>query len=135
MMFAFGAVLSTGPNAGQVRGPVQITFLRSYDPILPMDISITRMVVAESIGTKGIASYEEYEAWEKKQPEDELRTMGRKQLIPYGLYEGRGFISAHLAEGTGFGDEDLKLLWKHCSTCMNTIALPARRNVCTADYF
>ncbi|MGI5927677.1 MAG: type I-C CRISPR-associated protein Cas7/Csd2 [Thermacetogeniaceae bacterium] len=108
----FGAVLSTGPNAGQVRGPVQLTFLRSYDPILPLDISITRMSVAEPVGKKGVASYEEYEAWEEKQPEDELRTMGRKQLIPYGLYEGRGFISAHLAERTEFGDEDLKLLWE-----------------------
>ncbi len=108
----FGAVLSTGPNAGQVRGPVQLTFLRSYDPILPMDISITRMAVTEPLGNKGAASYKEYAEWEEKQPEDELRTMGRKQLIPYGLYEGRGFISAHLAEGTGFGDKDLKLLWE-----------------------
>ncbi|MDD4569592.1 MAG: type I-C CRISPR-associated protein Cas7/Csd2 [Tepidanaerobacteraceae bacterium] len=108
----FGAVLSTGPNAGQVRGPVQLTFLRSRDPILPMDISITRMAVTEPLGKKGVASYKEYAAWEEKQPEDELRTMGRKQLIPYGLYEGKGFISAHLAEGTGFGDKDLKLFWE-----------------------
>ncbi len=108
----FGAVLSTGPNAGQVRGPVQLTFLRSYDPILPLDISITRMAVAGPEGKKVLASYEEYEAWEKKQPEDELRTMGRKQLIPYGLYEGRGFVSAHLAKGTGFDNADLDLLWE-----------------------
>lgn len=108
----FGAVLSTGPNAGQVRGPVQLTFLRSYDPILPLDISITRMAVAEPVGEKGAASYAEYEAWEKAQPEDELRTMGRKQLIPYGLYEGRGFISANLAEHTGFSEDDLMLLWE-----------------------
>ncbi len=111
----FGAVLSTGPNAGQVRGPVQLTFLRSYDSILPMDISITRMAVAEPLGKKGVASYKEYEEWEKKQPEDELRTMGRKQLIPYGLYEGRGFVSAHLADstkGTGFSEEDLELFWE-----------------------
>ena len=108
----FGAALSTGPNAGQVRGPVQLTFLRSYDPILPMDVSITRMAVAEPVGNKGVASYKDYKEWEEKQPEDKLRTMGRKQLIPYGLYEGRGFISAHLAGGTGFDDEDLKLLWE-----------------------
>ncbi|NLL18462.1 MAG: type I-C CRISPR-associated protein Cas7/Csd2, partial [Clostridia bacterium] len=108
----FGAVLSTGPNAGQVRGPVQLTFLRSYDPILPLDISITRMAVAENINKKGIVSYKDYEAWEAQQPEDELRTMGRKQLIPYGLYEGRGFVSANLAEMTGFNEDDLMLLWE-----------------------
>lgn len=108
----FGAVLSTGPNAGQVRGPVQLTFLRSYDPILPLDVSITRMAVAEPVGKDGVASYAEYEAWEKQQSEDALRTMGRKQLIPYGLYEGRGFISANLAEMTGFDEDDLNLLWE-----------------------
>ena len=73
------------------------------------------MAVAEPLGKKGVASYKEYEEWEEKQPEDELRTMGRKQLIPYGLYEGRGFVSAHLADspkGTGFSEEDLELFWE-----------------------
>jgi len=105
----FGAVLSTGANAGQVRGPVQVTFLRSLDAILPLDVSITRMAVAEKI--KG-DSAEDYEKWEQEQPEDKLRTMGRKQLIPYGLYEGRGFVSANIAQEVGFSDDDLTLLWE-----------------------
>ena len=107
---AFGAVMSTGPNAGQVRGPVQIAFSRSYDPVLPMDISITRMAVAEE--AKGAKSSDDYIAWEGEQKEDSLRTMGRKSLIPYGLYGCRGFISAHLAEKTGFSEDDLALLWE-----------------------
>ena len=107
---AFGAVMSTGPNAGQVRGPVQIAFCRSLDPVLSLDVLITRMAVAEEIG-KGKSSAE-YVAWEAEQPEDKLRTMGRKSLIPYGLYFGKGFISAHLAQQTGFGADDLKLLFE-----------------------
>lgn len=106
---AFGAVMSTGPNAGQVRGPVQIGFGKSIDPVLPIDISITRMAVAQSI-TDG--TVEKYEELEKNTPEDELRTMGRKQIIPYGLYEVRGFISANLAAETGFDDNDLKVLFE-----------------------
>ena len=106
---AFGAVMSTGLNAGQVRGPVQLTFARSVDPILPLDVSITRMAVAEDV--KGAKSVADLLAWEEKQPEEKLRTMGRKSLIPYGLYVAKGFISANLAEQTGFNDEDLKLLW------------------------
>lgn len=105
----FGAVLSTGPNAGQVRGPVQISFARSIDPILPLDISITRMVVADGDKDKDSAYYE---ALEKETPEDRLRTMGRKQFISYGLYEVRGFISANLAAETGFDDADLKALFE-----------------------
>jgi len=107
---AFGAVMSTGLNAGQVRGPVQFAFARSLDPILPLDASITRMAVAENV--KGAKSSKDYEKWEAEQPEDQLRTMGRKSLIPYGLYVGKGFISAHLAEGTGFSEGDLKLFWE-----------------------
>lgn len=105
---AFGAVMSTGPNAGQVRGPVQLAFARSLDPILPLEMSITRVAVAEDV--KGAKSSKDYEAWESEQPEDKLRTMGRKALIPYGLYVAKGFISANLAEGTGFSEEDLSLL-------------------------
>lgn len=111
----FGAVMSTGPNAGQVRGPVQIAFSRSLDPILPLDASITRMAVAEKVpGAKSVA---DYEAWEAKQEEDKLRTMGRKALIPYGLYVAKGFISAHLAQGekenpqAAFTETDLAKLW------------------------
>ncbi len=107
---AFGAVMSTGPNAGQVRGPVQIAFARSLDPILSLDMSITRMAVAAEV--KGAKSSEDFVAWEKEQSEDSLRTMGRKSLIPYGLFIGKGFVSAHLAKQTGFGQDDLKLLFE-----------------------
>lgn len=106
----FGAVMSTGANAGQVRGPVQFSFARSIDPVLPLDISITRMAVAEDV--KSAKSAADIEKWENEQEEDTLRTMGRKQLIPYGLYAMKGFVSANLAEGTGFTDDDLSLLWQ-----------------------
>ncbi|MHB8204615.1 MAG: type I-C CRISPR-associated protein Cas7/Csd2 [Desulfomonilaceae bacterium] len=107
----FGAVMSTGANAGQVRGPVQFSFAKSIDPILPLDISITRMAVADSV-KKGVVTSQDYLKWESEQQEDKLRTMGRKSLIPYGLYAGKGFISAHLAEGTGFTEDDLNLFWE-----------------------
>ena len=106
----FGAVMSTGPNAGQVRGPVQITYGKSLDAVLPLDISITRMAVADKV--KDDATVEDYLEWEKAQPEDKLRTMGRKQMIPFGLYEVRGFVSANLAQETGFDDEDLDILFE-----------------------
>lgn len=105
----FGAVLSTGPNSGQIRGPVQIAFAKSIDPILPLDISITRMVVAD--GDKD-NDYDYYAELEANTPEDKLRTMGRKQFLPYGLYEARGFISANLAAETGFDENDLKALFE-----------------------
>jgi len=95
---AFGAVLSTGANAGQVRGPVQFTFGRSVDPVVALEHSITRMAVA----TKAEA---------EKQGGDN-RTMGRKFTIPYGLYRAHGFVSAPLANQTGFSTEDLDLLWE-----------------------
>lgn len=106
---AFGAVMSTGPNAGQVRGPVQITFGTSLDPILPVDVSITRMAVADAIKDGTVDDYKKLEA---ETPEDKLRTMGRKQIIPFGLYEIRGFISANLAAETGFDDNDLNILFE-----------------------
>lgn len=106
----FGAVMSTGANAGQVRGPVQVSFSRSVDPILPMDVSITRMAVAEKV--TGATTVQDYEDWENKQEEDKLRTMGRKALIPYGLYVAKGFVSANLAAGTGFSEEDLDNFWQ-----------------------
>ena len=93
----FGAVMSTGKNAGQVRGPIQLTFARSVDPIAAMEHSITRMAVAT-----------EKEA--EKQGGDN-RTMGRKATVPYGLYVCHGFISANLAKQTGFSEEDLALFW------------------------
>lgn len=91
----FGAVMSTGKNAGQVRGPIQFTFARSVDPIVPVEHSITRMAVAT-----------EKEA--EKQNGDN-RTMGRKATIPYGLYVCHGFVSASLAKQTGFSEEDFTL--------------------------
>ncbi len=105
----FGAVMSTGPNAGQVRGPVQLSFARSLDPIQALDISITRMANAVDVKAETAA---EYVQWEAEQPEDKLRTMGRKQFIPYGLYEARGFISANLAQETGFDESDLYALFE-----------------------
>ncbi len=107
---AFGAVMSTGANAGQVRGPVQIAFARSVDPILALDLSITRMAVA--VDVKGAKSSADFEAAEAAQSEDTLRTMGRKSMIPYGLFIGKGFISAHLAQQTGFSTADLRLLFE-----------------------
>ena len=94
----FGAVMSTGKNAGQVRGPIQLTFSRSIDPIVAKEHSITRMAVAT-----------EKEA--EKQSGDN-RTMGRKSTIPYGLYVCHGFVSANLAKQTGFSEEDLQLFWE-----------------------
>ena len=102
----FGAVMSTGPNAGQVRGPVQFSFGKSLDPILPLDIAITRMAIAEGDTLEAARKAEE------QKDEDKLRTMGRKQIIPFGLYEIRGFISANLAAETGFDDEDLRILFE-----------------------
>jgi CRISPR-associated protein Csd2 len=106
----FGAVLSTGPNAGQVRGPVQFTFAKSVDPILSMDCAITRVAIAAEV--KNAKSAADYEKWEESQPEASLRTMGRKEVVPYGLYVAKGFISANLAAETGFTNDDLRLLWE-----------------------
>lgn len=94
----FGAVLSTGANAGQVRGPVQLTFGRSVDPIVSLEHSITRMAVTT-------------EADAEKQGGDN-RTMGRKFTVPYGLYRAHGFVSAPLANQTGFSTEDMELFWE-----------------------
>ncbi|MEQ8819129.1 MAG: type I-C CRISPR-associated protein Cas7/Csd2 [Sumerlaeia bacterium] len=106
---AFGAVMSTGPNAGQVRGPVQVSFSRSVDPILPLDLAVTRMATTDDKINKAESS-QTYANWEAAHPELKLRTFGRKSLIPYGLFVGRVFISAHLAQQTGFGKEDFTLL-------------------------
>lgn len=94
----FGAVMSLGINCGQVRGPVQLTFARSVDPIIAQEHSITRMAVAT-------------EAEAEKQGGDN-RTMGRKHTVPYGLYVAHGFVSSFLAKQTGFSDDDLELLWQ-----------------------
>lgn len=106
----FGAVMTTGANAGQVRGPVQMTMARSVDPISPMDLAITRVAVAEKAG-RAVTS-EDLAVWEEQQPASKLRTMGRKTMIPYGLYRAHGFISPGHAEGTGFSQADLEIFWQ-----------------------
>ena len=93
----FGALMTTGKNAGQVRGPIQMTFARSVDPITALEHSITRMAVAT-----------EKEAEKQK---GDNRTMGRKATVPYGLYVCHGFISANLAQQSGFSQEDLDLFF------------------------
>ena len=94
----FGAVMSTGVNCGQVRGPVQLTFARSVEPIVALEHSITRMAVAT-------------EAEAEKQQGDN-RTMGRKHTVPYGVYVAHGFVSSFLAKQTGFGEDDLELVFQ-----------------------
>jgi CRISPR-associated protein Csd2 len=94
----FGAVMTTGDNCGQVRGPIQINFSRSIDPITQQEITITRQTVT------------------KIEDADKERTMGRKHIVPYGLYRAEGYVSAKLAndetKGTGFSEEDLELFWE-----------------------
>ncbi|MCH9692859.1 MAG: type I-C CRISPR-associated protein Cas7/Csd2 [Gammaproteobacteria bacterium] len=91
---AFGAVMTTEINAGQVRGPIQMAFASSIDPVVPMEVSITRMAVTN------------------ERDLEKERTMGRKYIVPYGLYRAHGYISAKLAERTGFSEEDLELFWR-----------------------
>ncbi|TDO15331.1 type I-C CRISPR-associated protein Cas7/Csd2 [Halomonas ventosae] len=90
----FGAVMTTEVNSGQVRGPVQMAFASSIDPVVPMEVSITRMAVTN------------------ERDLEKERTMGRKHIIPYGLYRAHGYVSAKLAERTGFAEDDLELLWR-----------------------
>lgn len=93
----FGAVMTTGVNAGQVRGPVQLTFARSIDPILPIDMAITRVAVtSEEQAARQVRNH----------------TMGRKSIVPYAIYRAHGFISPSLARRTGFGDADQELLFE-----------------------
>lgn len=93
----FGAVMSTGKNAGQVRGPIQLTFARSVDAIATAEHAVTRMAVATE--------------QESKKQNGDNRTIGRKATIPYGLYVCHGFISPSLAKQTGFSEEDLDLFF------------------------
>lgn len=102
----FGAVMSTGVNAGQVRGPIQVTFSRSFHPIVPLDVSITRVAITDPKDVEIVVS-EEGKATGGKQTE-----MGRKALVPYGLYAGNIFYSPQQAQDTGFDDADLALFWE-----------------------
>ena len=107
----FGGVLSTGINAGQVRGPVQIGFAQSVEPVLPLEISITRMAATNEAERK-----DRTEGDDEPEKRGDKRTMGRKHIIPYGLYRAHGFVSAPLAhdarKGTGFTQADLDLLFE-----------------------
>lgn len=118
---SFGAVMSTGINCGQVRGPVQLTFARSIGPIVALEHSITRMAVAT-------------EAEAEKQGGDN-RTMGRKYTVPYGLYRAHGFISAHLAQQTGFSENDLALLWQALSQMFDHDRSAARGEMATRGLY
>lgn len=91
----FGAVMTTKVNCGQVRGPIQINFARSIDPIVSQELTITRMAVTTEADA------------EKKTNE-----MGRKHIVPYALYKAEGYISANLAKSTGFTEDDLQLFWE-----------------------
>lgn len=113
----FGAVMSTGKNAGQVRGPVQLTFARSLQPIVALEHSITRMAVATEA--------------EAERQQGDNRTMGRKFTVPYGLYRAHGFISPHLAAQTGFTNEDLNLFWNALLEMFDHDRSAARGLMCT----
>lgn len=117
----FGAVMSTGVNCGQVRGPVQLTFARSVEPIIALEHSITRMAVAT-------------EAEAEKQQGDN-RTMGRKHTVPYGIYVAHGFVSAFLAKQTGFSNDDLELLWKALEQMFEHDRSAARGEMATRGLF
>lgn len=100
----FGAVMSTGINCGQVRGPVQMSFAQSIESIVPQEITITRMAATNEAEKKAQS------AGGDDNQRTENRTMGRKHIVPYGLYRGHGFVSAKLSERTGFSDADLEVL-------------------------
>lgn len=123
---AFGAVMSTGDEdsesklkktAGQVRGPIQLTFARSVDPIVALEHSITRMAVTN-----------------EKDLEKE-RTMGRKHTVPYGVYVAHGFVSSFLAKQTGFGEEDLELLWQSLESMFEHDRSAARGEMSTRGLY
>lgn len=117
----FGAVMSTGINCGQVRGPVQLTFARSVDPIVASEHSITRMAVATEV--------------EAEKQDGDNRTMGRKHTVPYGLYVAHGFISAHLANQTGFSETDLELLWQSLTNMFEHDRSAARGEMATRGLY
>ncbi len=103
---SFGAVMTTGVNAGQVRGPVQLTFARSIDQIAPLDISITRIAITRIEDARKQSAEGVDEAGGK------VTEMGRKALVPYGLYRAHLFVNPHFGERTGFDGEDLAVLWE-----------------------
>ena len=120
----FGAVMSTGINCGQVRGPVQMGFARSVEPILPAEITITRMAATNEAEKKKAAESSEDERRDN-------RTMGRKHIVPYGVYVAHGFISAKLAERTGFSAVDLDLVFEALSNLFEHDRSAARGEMAT----
>jgi CRISPR-associated protein Csd2 len=104
----FGAVMSTGVNCGQVRGPIQLTFSRSIDPIMPLDVAITRVAVTDPKAAQVSVGNEE----NAKGEGGKTTEIGRKAMIPYGLYRCHGFYSPHLATQTGVTSEDLEKFWQ-----------------------
>ncbi len=116
----FGAVMSTGHNAGQVRGPVQIAFAKSVEPIEAVEQTITRMAVTSE---------------EDAEKQKDNRTMGRKWIVPYGLYRAEGFVSAFFAEDTGFSGEDLALLWEALTNMFEHDRSAARGRMSTRKLF
>jgi CRISPR-associated protein Csd2 len=109
--------MTTEVNCGQVRGPVQINFARSIEPILPLEISITRMAVTN------------------KRDLEKERTMGRKHVVPYGLYKAEGYISAKLAAQTGFSEVDLEILWDSLSNMFDHDRSAARGKMTARNLF
>jgi CRISPR-associated protein Csd2 len=101
---AYIAVMSTNVNCGQVRGPIQFSFARSVEPVVPLEISITRMAATNEAEKAKLVEGGDDERTEN-------RTMGRKYIVPYGLYRAHGFVSAKLAERTGFSEDDLSFVW------------------------
>lgn len=101
----FGAVMTTGVNCGQVRGPMQLTFARSIDSVVPIDVTITRVAVTKEEDM-------EVKVSEEGETSGKQSEMGRKAIVPYGLYRAHGFYNPHFANETGFSSEDLDLFWK-----------------------
>lgn len=102
----FGAVMTTGVNAGQVRGPVQLTFARSIDPLVPLEVAITRVAITDPKDAVQVAAEGDGKASGK------VSEMGRKSLVPYGLYKSYGFFTPVFARQTGYSSDDLSLLWQ-----------------------
>ncbi len=101
----FGAVMSTGINAGQVRGPVQLTFARSVDPIVPLDLSITRIAITRPEDARSVSAEGEEQGGKRTE-------MGRKAMVPYGLYRAHIFYNPRFAASTGFSSDDLAVVWE-----------------------
>ena len=119
-MRTFGAVMSTGVNCGQVRGPVQLTFARSIDPVVAQEHSITRMAVAtEAEAEKQVATIAPWV----------------KYTVPYGLYVAHGFVSSHLAAQTGFADDDLHSLWESLTNMFEHDRSAARGEMATRGLY